>query len=243
MRIIGVVDLKDGQAVHARGGRRDGYLAVGEASGVTIAGSATALARLYRDRFDLTEVYVADLNAIAGSPPHRAVLSSMNEMGVSLLVDAGVTSVDAARQVARDAHSIVVGLETLPSMQILASICDDIANPIVFSLDLRERLPITLDPGTAASPEQIASQAVDAGADALLVLDVARVGTGGGPDFEMLSRIRRASRTVHLLAGGGVRALKDLQELASIGCDGALVATALQNGGLSRADIAAADRL
>ena len=115
MRIIGVVDLKDGQAVHARGGRRDGYLAVGEASGVTIAGSATALARLYRDRFDLTEVYVADLNAIAGSPPHRAVLSSMNEVGVSLLVDAGVTSVDAARQVARDAHSIVVGLETLPS--------------------------------------------------------------------------------------------------------------------------------
>jgi len=242
VRIIGVVDLKDGQAVHARGGRRDEYVAVDQALGLTIAGSATALARLYRDRFDLAEVYVADLNAIAGSPLHSVALSAMARIGVSLLVDAGVASVDAARQVAPHAHTIVVGLETLPSMQILASICDGVSNPIVFSLDLRGRSPITRDPSTA-SPDEIASQAVDAGADALLVLDVARVGTRTGPDDEMLRRIRRAAPAVPLLAGGGVRGLNDLQDLADIGCDGALVATALQDGRLTRAHVEAANRL
>ena len=126
MRIVGVIDLKDGRAVHARGGRRDEYVAVDRAAGVTIAGSATALARVYRDRFDLTEVYVADLNAIAGAPLHGDVLSTTNGIGVSLMVDAGVTSVDAARQVARAADTIVVGLETLPSMEILSAICSDI---------------------------------------------------------------------------------------------------------------------
>jgi phosphoribosylformimino-5-aminoimidazole carboxamide ribotide isomerase len=242
VRIIGVVDLKDGQAVHARGGRRDEYVAVAEALGVTIAGSPIALARLYRDQFHLAEVYVADLNAIAGSPPNCGVLSTVTDVGASLIVDAGVTSVDAARQVARAAQTIVVGLETLPSMQILAAICSGISNPIAFSLDLREGLPITRD-SCAASPEEIAAQAVEAGADAILVLDVARVGTGAGPDLDMLRRIRQAAPAIPLLAGGGVRGLNDLRELANAGCDGALVATALHDGRLTRADVKAAKRL
>ena len=243
MRIVGVIDLKDGRAVHARGGRRDEYLAVDRVAGVTIAGSATALARLYRDRFDVSDVYVADLNGIAGAPPHCDVLSTINEIGVSLMVDAGVTSVDAARQVAREADTIVVGLETLPSLEILSAICSDISNPIAFSLDLRAGSPITRDSRAAVLPEELAAQAVDAGADAIIVLDVARVGTGAGPDVEMLRRLRRAAPAIPLLAGGGVRGLNDLQELARIGCDGAMVATALQDGRLTPGNIAAAKRL
>jgi phosphoribosylformimino-5-aminoimidazole carboxamide ribotide isomerase len=45
---------------------------------------------------------------------------------------------------------------------------------------------------------------------------------------------------VILLAGGGVRGLKDLESLAGCGCDGALVATALHDGRLGAADLMAA---
>ena len=47
MRIIGVIDLKNGRAVHARGGRRDEYAAVSEAAGTPIDGDAIKLAGVF----------------------------------------------------------------------------------------------------------------------------------------------------------------------------------------------------
>ena len=79
-----------------------------------------------------------------------------------------------------------------------------------------------------------------AGAKAIIVLDVARVGGTTGPDTEMLTRIRRVVTGAALLAGGGVRGLDDLKLLARLGCDGALIATALHDGRLTASDVAAA---
>ena len=66
------------------------------------------------------------------------------------------------------------------------------------------------------------------------MLDLARVGTDAGVDVELLADVRRAVPSVTLFAGGGVRGESDLELLASVGCDGALVATALI--GLERSD-------
>ena len=71
MRIIGVIDLKDGQAVHARGGRRDEYRPVSEAAGTVINGDAVKLAGVYLESFGLTDIYVADLDAIASAARER----------------------------------------------------------------------------------------------------------------------------------------------------------------------------
>ena len=46
-----------------------------------------------------------------------------------------------------------------------------------------------------------------------------------------------------IAAGGGVRGPEDLGRVASAGCDGALVATALHDGRLGSRDIAGARRL
>ena len=88
--------------------------------------------------------------------------------------------------------------------------------------------------------EQIARLAADAGATSIIVLDVARVGTGGGPDVETLRRIHSAVPAVPLFAGGGVRGVDNLRQVAHIGCAGALVATALHEGRLTPGDVAAA---
>ena len=55
MRVIGVIDVRGAQAVHARAGQRDQYKPIGD---------AVELARTYVDRHGLSELYVADLNAI-----------------------------------------------------------------------------------------------------------------------------------------------------------------------------------
>jgi len=88
----------------------------------------------------------------------------------------------------------------------------------------------------------VAARARDAGAGAVIVIDLARVGTGRGLDLELIARVREAAPEPILLAGGGVRGLDDLTRLADAGCDGALVATALHDGRIGAAEIAAAHR-
>jgi phosphoribosylformimino-5-aminoimidazole carboxamide ribotide isomerase len=238
---VGVIDLKNGQAVHARGGRREAYAAVSEAAGVQVDGNPFTLARTYRDACGLTDLYVADLDAIAAGTAHNDVIRAIAGLGGTVCVDSGVTTPDDARRVLdTGANSVVVGLETLPSFDALRHIQRS-SGRITFSLDLRDGVPMTTGALAAmVSPEEIARQVVDEGVAAIIVLDVARVGGKTGPDVPMLQRIRRAVSGVSILAGGGVRDLNDLKQLADVGCDGVLVATALHDGRLSTADVAAA---
>ena len=241
MRVIGVIDLLAARAVHARGGHRDRYAPVRSSGGVPIQGDALALARAYLDRFRLREIYVADLDAILGGTKPAAVTSALSALGAPVWLDAGVSSVEHARA-ALDAGAarVVVGLETLTSFDALASICDAVGSDrVAFSLDLCEGVPLTLSESPLAdgTPERLAARAVDAGANALTVIDVRRVGTGGGVEVRMLSAVRRAVPHVTLIAGGGVRTIGDIHRLADAGCDGVLLATALHDGSIGPTEL------
>ncbi|MGH7675058.1 MAG: HisA/HisF-related TIM barrel protein, partial [Gemmatimonadales bacterium] len=151
MRVIPVLDLKGGRAVHARGGRRETYgpvrsrLAPGE-------GDALALARAYREALGCDESYVADLDAIAGGAPQHGLLGSIVRLGSQLLVDAGCTTPERAREVVTaGAARVVVGLETLRSFEALAAIAVAVGGErVVFSLDLWQGEPVA-GPGAATS--------------------------------------------------------------------------------------------
>src|SRR5262245_50715602 len=115
VRIIGVIDLKGGQAVHARGGRRATYAPIEQSAGRRIDGDPVELARHYVETIGLAEIYVADLDAIASGPPQDEIIRGISVLNASLLVDAGTADADAARRVAAaGAATLVVGLETLP---------------------------------------------------------------------------------------------------------------------------------
>jgi phosphoribosylformimino-5-aminoimidazole carboxamide ribotide isomerase len=220
VRVIGVIDLRHGRAVRAYAGRRDRYQPIGD---------AVDLARQYVDRYKLTELYVADLDAIESAEQPAQQIRQIADLGVPLWLDAGVSSVERARH-ALDlgATRVIVGLETLPSFYALRSICTAIGGGLVaFSLDLRAGEPIAGRGIPHEAPEQLVARAADAGARSVIVLDLARVGTRAGVDFELLGRIRKAAPGLALLAGGGVRGPADVEKLAALGCDGALVATAL----------------
>ena len=256
MRVIGVVDLLDGRAVHARAGRRDEYAPVEMAAGAAIpAGDPLALARRYVTHLGVPELYVADLDAIldptSGQTPNGGLIASLASIGVPLWLDAAVWSVEHAQHaLALGAARVVVGLETLPSCDVLDDICAGVGGDrVAFSLDLRDGKPVRDERGAsrASGPDesapQLASRAAVAGAGAVIVIDLARVGMGRGPDFELITRIRAAVPDLILLAGGGVRGPGDLARLAAGGCDGVLVATALHDGRLGAADVAAARQL
>lgn len=245
MRIVGVVDLVAGRAVHARAGRRDAYQPVQSVAGTAIPpGDAIAVARAYVERLGLEELYVADLDAILEGVPQDALVRAIAAIGAPVWVDAGVASVGRARDaLARGASHVIVGLETLASFDALRAICDAVGGGrVAFSLDLRGGEPIVAAGSAIAleSAAQTAARAADAGAGAVLVIDLARVGTNRGIDLAVIARVRKAAPGLTLLAGGGVRGLDDLTTLADAGCDGALVATALHDGRIGLREIAAA---
>ena len=71
----------------------------------------------------------------------------------------------------------------------------------------------------------------------VIVMTLAKVGTGSGPDFARLGEIRAQAPMHEIYAAGGVRHGDDLRALAKAGIDGALVATALHDGKITRQDL------
>jgi phosphoribosylformimino-5-aminoimidazole carboxamide ribotide isomerase len=135
--------------------------------------------------------------------------------------------------------NLVVGLETLESEDALIAIRDLCPLASVFSLDMKDGQPLVHVPEwRELSALQIATVVHSSGIRDLIVLDLADVGTAGGTrTLELCRQIRKTVPFKQLIAGGGVRGIDDLKALADVGCDAALVASALHDGRLTPEDI------
>jgi phosphoribosylformimino-5-aminoimidazole carboxamide ribotide isomerase len=243
MRVIGVLDLSGGLAVHAQGGARAHYGPVRSLAGKSIApGDSVAIARWYLWTLGLQELYIADLDALRGLPPQDTLTRTLTALGAKVWLDAAIASVEAAKAVVQNGVArVVVGLETLPSFDLLRQVCDAVgSHNTVFSLDLRRGEPVIAKGAAHRGQlvEQLAAAAAGAGVRTIIVLDLARAGMRRGIDAGVLRRVRAAVPDVELATAGGIRGLADLSTAAAVGCDAALVATALYDGRIRAADIA-----
>jgi phosphoribosylformimino-5-aminoimidazole carboxamide ribotide isomerase len=211
VRVVGVIDLKDGMAVHAVRGERERYRPLGD---------PLAIAR----RFALAELYVADLDAITGAGENDAVIRALAREA-RVMADTGVSEPEQARALLDlGVHRVVVGTETLAD-------ADALPPDAVLSVDLREGRTLSRDPRLAGLPALDAVARLHRpGLREVIVLDLARVGAGTGPDVEAIAEIHDAFPELELLAGGGVRDAADMRALADAGAAGALVGTALHRG-------------
>lgn len=249
MEIIPVLDIAAGIAVHARAGHRSGYVPVRSVVAPDPPGNPFALLRGFREILGAKACYVADLDAIQGGAVQRTVLAELAQLEVgatgALLVDAGTNEISGALEVLScGASEVVVGLETLRSFADLAMIVSEVGTSrVIFSLDLRLGRPVLhpemQDFGAIPDPLDMAARAADTGVGTVLVLDIGRVGTGCGVDLGLVAGMRKGLPSTRLLAGGGVLARRDLDRMRSVGCDGALVASAIHSGAITSADVAA----
>lgn len=241
MQIIPVIDLKDGVVVRAVAGQRELYRPVESVLGCDV--TARGVADAFASHFGFHSVYVADLDAIAGAEPNWAAYEAIASAGLRLMVDSGTNSVERAASfiggssVSEWCWGVVVGLETLQSKQDVAALCAAIGpERAIFSLDLRNGKPLTEIPVWSESvPIEIVDAVVDMGFRRLIVLDLASVGREEGVSVRNhCTAIRVRHPRLEITSGGGLRHRLDLIELASAGCDAALVASALHNGSLTK---------
>jgi phosphoribosylformimino-5-aminoimidazole carboxamide ribotide isomerase len=241
MPILAVLDIKQGQVVRGIAGRRAEYRPI--VSSLCCSSHPCAVVRALDEQLGLREFYLADLDAIGGAPPMRDLYDSLHASRYRLWVDAGVrTAADACRLAALGVHRVVVGLETVEAPEALAGSCRALgAERVVFSLDLNGGRPLgDARPWQEETAEGIAHRAIASGATQLLVLDLAHVGMGAGTGTATLcAAIHAGFPHVALAAGGGVRDATDVGRLYQCGVSHVLIASALHDGRLSRADIAA----
>jgi phosphoribosylformimino-5-aminoimidazole carboxamide ribotide isomerase len=233
MRIIPVLDLNGGIVVHARRGERADYEPlrsplVDGCEPVPVARALCAAARTCR-------LYIADLDALAGAPVDVAALAALSSLA-ELWVDAGATTPERAAALARaGAARNVVGTESIGPAEEWRSTgegCQWNAKlRTVLSVDLREGRLISRDRDLAGREPAVAAPLARAlSVHEVLVIDLARVGSGSGPPLKAVAELAAALPGLDVYAGGGVRDDEDLHALDAAGAAGALVATALHEG-------------
>ncbi len=246
-RVIPVLDVKQGIAVHGRAGRRDEYLPV--QSILAPSSDPLTLAIAMRESLGVEEIYLADLDAIAGGEPNWMLLHSLRQASVRIFVDAGIGDVTRAGRMLdalADDGVLIVGLETMSSRELLQPILECVpASRRMVSLDMdRGVVRTAVAQWKFLPPVGVAEELLASGVDQLLLLDISRVGMEQGIGTERLAeqvtqaagRNGRASLR-ELWCGGGIRTVQDLVEARSCGCSGALVATALHSGQMTRGDL------
>jgi len=222
MRIVPVLDLKGGIVVHARRGQRAEYAPLRSplVDGCEPVAVARALCAVCR----ATTIYVADLDALAGAPVDVGTIGAIAAVAEPW-VDAGAVTAEGAAALAQAGVARnVVGTESLAAGT-------RITPPVVLSVDLRDGKLISPRPELAGGePAAAVPLARALGVTELLVIDLARVGSGTGPPLQAVKELADALPEVAIYAGGGVRGAEDLRALESAGATGALVATALHEG-------------
>jgi phosphoribosylformimino-5-aminoimidazole carboxamide ribotide isomerase len=238
LRIVPVLDLLSGVVVRGLAGRRSEYRPL--VSRLTASCRPEDVAAALHAHFGFAELYLADLDAIAGGDVAQSIVAALHDHGYRLWLDAGVVDEAHARIVAHlNVERMVVGLETVASPEVVKCIVGDFGELVVFSLDMKAGALLGhTERWRSTDAFEVAAQAIERGVRRVLVLDLARVGVGEGTGTEELcSRLAAAFPHVELSAGGGVRGADDLHRLRHSGVQNVLVASALHDGRLTAHDV------
>lgn len=243
IRLIPVIDLKDGLVVHAVAGKRKDYRMW--RSPLCPNARPHEIARALAQDFGAKEVYVADLDAIAGGEIRRDLLQEIGQFGLTIWLDSGAGSIKRVVETAEtlmgmpNSGRLVVGLESIADADVFAAVMDashSLAVPTTFSLDLQSGKPLVPDTWTHGSIAEFVYLSIQHHVTSMIVLDLACVGTRLGiTTKDICQDIRRRAANIELICGGGVRHQQDITDLTGV-CDAVLVATALHDGTLTSQD-------
>jgi phosphoribosylformimino-5-aminoimidazole carboxamide ribotide isomerase len=227
LHIIPVIDLQSGRVVRARGGARHLYAPI--ATPLAASSRPQDIVAGFRARFPFPKIYIADLDAISGTGDHEAMILDLEAAypEIEFWIDSGLaTEAAAATWLQRHRGALIVGSESLADLETSPRL--DLPRRIL-SLDFRGDVFL--------GPAQIATD-VAHWPQRVIVMTLAKVGAGEGPDFVRIAALRARARDEHeLYAAGGVRDANDINRLEATGVAGVLIASALHDGKITARDL------
>jgi phosphoribosylformimino-5-aminoimidazole carboxamide ribotide isomerase len=230
LKLIPVIDILNGQAVHAVRGKRKEYkplktILCQSAAPNDVAGAFKNLG--------FTELYIADLDAITRQAPNYQIIQQIaDQTGLKLIVDGGVTTLEVTQKILNcHATKVIIGTETLLNKAFVAQAIQKFGkNRVILSLDLKNgKVLVKMGFDGCKNALCLLKDFENMGVSEFIVLDLARVGSGEGVNVSFLKEVMEGL-DAHVYVGGGVRSIADLVELKKLGVHGVLLATALHEG-------------
>jgi phosphoribosylformimino-5-aminoimidazole carboxamide ribotide isomerase len=227
-QLVPAVDVVGEEAVRLRQGAFDSVVArAGDPAGLVAAYAEAAPPLIHVVDLDgartgaIRPELVGALVAAAGSTPVQASGGIRSLADAAALLDAG-------------ASRVVVGTAALGGEDALREFARALGERLVVAVDARggQVAVAGWSRTTELSPEELAEECSAAGVTRLLCTAIDRDGTMGGPDLELLGRVRERSG-LPVLAAGGIRSDEDLSALEALGLEGAVVGRALLEGAIS----------
>jgi phosphoribosylformimino-5-aminoimidazole carboxamide ribotide isomerase len=228
--VISAIDVLEGRCVRLSEGRREH---------VTIEGGDPAEAAARFAAEGAPWLHIVDLDgAFSGRPTTGLVERVVGAAGVPVQIGGGLrdeAAIDAA--LTGGAARVVVGTAALDDTAAtgfsLSLLAERLAEKLVVAIDAKDGKVVT-DGWVAdsdVSAVELARRCAGGGVRRLLVTSTRRDGSLAGPDLPLLAEVLEAGLPV--LAAGGIASLDDLGMLRDLGCEGAVVGSALWSGRFS----------
>jgi phosphoribosylformimino-5-aminoimidazole carboxamide ribotide isomerase len=221
--VIPAIDVLEGRCVRLSEGRRER---------VTIEGGEPGQAAARFAAEGAAWLHVVDLDGAFSGRPTPRLVERVASAGVPVQVGGGLRDADAMQAaLAAGAARIIVGTVALDVGT--GSSLSHLGEKLVVAVDAKDGRVVTDGwvTETEVSARELAERCADAGMRRLLVTSTRRDGSLAGPDVELLADVLEAGLPV--LAAGGIASLEDLRALRDLGCEGAVVGSALWSGRFS----------
>jgi phosphoribosylformimino-5-aminoimidazole carboxamide ribotide isomerase len=172
-------------------------------------------------------VHIVDLDGARDGVASQAPLIErlLRETGTRVQVGGGIRSLEQARAYIRaGADRVVLGTAAVRDKAFLRAACAEM--PVVVAVDARDGMVTThgWTEATNVTAIELATEAMGLGAVGVLYTDVARDGTGVGPNIQATAALARAVPSLEVIASGGIGSLAHIEHLAREGVIGACVA-------------------
>lgn len=223
MQIIPVIDLKNGQVVHAKQGRRAHYQPI--ASRLSTSSSPHDIVAGLLALYPFQTIYIADIDAIQHTGSHAELIDKLCQQHphINWWVDCG-----NMRSNSMPNRRMVIGSESIVNIQEYDAIRQKNNDAFVLSLDKLDNQPLGL-PELHTQPVLWPQQ--------VICMSLNAVGSSQGADLPRIRALQSLNPKAAIYAAGGVRNSADLMQLKAQDIAGALIATTLHNGNITSSDI------
>ena len=230
MQVIPVIDLLNGEVVHAKKGLRQTYQRM--QSPLCPCGDPLTVVAALLAIHPFKQLYIADLNAIQKLPNKASSnFASIAQIrlaypGLELWLDAGFKHSEDMLEWQTLNLRIILASENFHDMQDYLVLSQQ--HQFILSLDFFSdgfHGPKALFKQTEDWPERV------------IIMSLSDVGANQGFNKTRLVEIIQCNKGSRLYAAGGVRDEQDLLSLKALGVHGALVASALHNQQISGASL------
>ncbi|HWK32613.1 MAG TPA: HisA/HisF-related TIM barrel protein, partial [Hyphomicrobium sp.] len=180
MDVIPVIDVRHGTAVAAARGDRANYRPL--ETPLASSSDPVAVARGFARLFTFPVLYVADLDGIEGRGSNASLASDLASVvpDARVWLDEGARPAEAAHRIAEAVAMPVVGTESLAGEADVTALRALPPHTYVLSLDFKD--------DRFAGPAGVLAE-TEHWPHSVIVMTLARVGSGEGPDIERISEI------------------------------------------------------